>query len=96
LGSQLESPHMEWYLLFSKVFMDVSCAVGLKVCMNALPSLYTARACRFGKGRGKISALTVNKSNVNAIKLYESLGFKHVDNMLVYMKSRKFSGDENE
>lgn len=56
----------------------------------------TARACRFVEGRGRLSALTVNKTNVNAIKLYESLGFKQVDNMVVYMKARKFSGDENE
>ncbi|MEX1378174.1 MAG: GNAT family N-acetyltransferase [Eubacteriales bacterium] len=56
----------------------------------------TARACRFVEGRGKLSALTVNKTNINAIKLYESLGFKPVDHMLVYMKARKFTGDENQ
>ena len=56
----------------------------------------TARACRFIEGKGCTSALTVNKTNTGAIELYKSLGFYPVDNMQVYMKARKFTGDENE
>ena len=56
----------------------------------------TARACRFIEGKGRVSALTVNKTNTGAIELYKSLGFNPVDKMQVYMKSRKFSGDENQ
>lgn len=56
----------------------------------------TARACRFIESKGRNSALTVNRTNFNAIKLYRSLGFASVDRMQVYMRARSFTGDENE
>lgn len=56
----------------------------------------TARACRFIEGHGRMSALTVNVTNTNAIELYKTLGFASVDKMQVYMKARSFTGDENE
>ena len=56
----------------------------------------TARACRFVEGKERLSALTVNPANTGAVELYRSLGFVPVDKMQVYMKSRKFTGDENE
>ncbi|MBN2879351.1 MAG: GNAT family N-acetyltransferase [Clostridia bacterium] len=55
----------------------------------------TARACRFIEGRGCTSALTVNETNTGAVNLYKSMGFVAIDKMQVYMKSRKFTGDEN-
>lgn len=56
----------------------------------------TARACRFIESHGRMSALTVNRTNTNAIKLYRSLSFNPVARMQVYMKARDFTGDENE
>ena len=56
----------------------------------------TARACRFIEAKGRLSALTVNTTNTNAIAMYEHLGFAPFDKMQVYMKARKFTGDENQ
>lgn len=56
----------------------------------------TARCCRFVEEKNRTSALTVNYSNTSAVKLYENLGFTPVAKMQVYMKMRKFTGDENQ
>lgn len=56
----------------------------------------TACACKFIESRERISALTVNYSNTGAVELYKKLGFSPVAKMLVYMKARKFTGDENQ
>ncbi len=56
----------------------------------------TAKACRYIESKNCLSALTVNQTNTGAIELYKQLGFAPVDKMLVYMKARKFTGDENQ
>ena len=56
----------------------------------------TARACKFIEDKGRLSALTVNNTNSGAVNLYKDLGFVPVDKMQVYMKARKFTGDENQ
>lgn len=56
----------------------------------------TACACKYIESKGRQCALTVNQTNLGAIELYKKLGFAPVDKMLVYMKARKFTGDENQ